>query len=126
MIRILPLDLQLLLLNLRPVHESPNPNPDRIQLGLGLILILSLRPIILSNTLKDKAIGTAQETIEPEEIQGLKCREQRKSDDIRQRGFVLLHFPVELVGADGAEFREDGVEDEQVDVVPEIDPDGDT
>ena len=36
----------------------------------------------------------------------------------------MLRVPVELKWADGAEGGEDGVEDEDVDVVPEVDPDG--
>ena len=37
----------------------------------------------------------------------------------------MLGIPVELVGADGAEGGEDGVEDYEVNVVPEIHPDAD-
>lgn len=43
---------------------------------------------------------------------------------MRDPALVLLRVPVELEGANGAEGGEDGVEDEDVDVVPEIDPDG--
>ena len=37
----------------------------------------------------------------------------------------MLGIPVELVGADGAEGGEDGVEDYEVDIVPEIHPEAD-
>ena len=37
----------------------------------------------------------------------------------------MLGIPVELEGADGAEGGEDGVEDCEIDVVSEVDPDAD-
>ena len=43
---------------------------------------------------------------------------------MRDPALVLLRVPVELEWADGAEGGEDSVEDEDVDVVPKIDPDG--
>jgi len=39
--------------------------------------------------------------------------------------FVLFGIPVELEGADGGEGGEYGVQDDDVDVVPEVDPDAD-
>ena len=39
--------------------------------------------------------------------------------------FVLLGVPVELEGTNGAEGGEGGVDDDEIDVVPEVDPDAD-
>ena len=38
---------------------------------------------------------------------------------------VLLRLPVQIEGANRAELRDSGPEDEEVNVVPEIDPDED-
>lgn len=44
---------------------------------------------------------------------------------MRDPTLVLLSLPVELKGTDGAEGGEGGVDDEEIDVVAEIDPDQD-
>lgn len=71
-----------------------------------LNLLLILRPVILLLTSRDKLPRTAQETIQPEEIETLQHRQQSEGDDIRDPAFILLRLPVELVGAYGAEFSE--------------------
>ena len=53
----------------------------------------------------------------------MQARQQPESDVLRNPAFILLCLPVELEGADGAESGEDGVEDYQIHVVPEVDPD---
>ena len=42
-----------------------------------------------------------------------------------ERAFILLGVPVEFEGANSAEGGEGGVEDDEVDVVAEVDPDAD-
>lgn len=44
---------------------------------------------------------------------------------MRDPTLVLLSLPVELEGTDGTEGGEGGVDDEEIDVVAEIDPDQD-
>ena len=68
---------------------------------LGLRFIL--RPIILLLARRNKLPRTAQQTVQPEKVEALQHRQQGECDDIRNPAFVLLCFPVELVGAHGAE-----------------------
>lgn len=44
---------------------------------------------------------------------------------MREGALVLLCFPVEVEGTNGGEGRGDAVQDDEVDVVAEVDPDGD-
>lgn len=99
-------------------------------LGLGLQLrilffLTRLGPVVLFYPVDDKLVHAAEEAVEPEEVEGLQRGQQRKGDDVGDPALVLLRLPVELVGPNGAEFGEDGVEDAQVDVVAEVDPDED-
>lgn len=55
----------------------------------------------------------------------MQARQQPESDVLRDPAFVLLRLPVKLEGADGAEGGEDGVEDYEIHVVAEVDPDAD-
>lgn len=93
--------------------------------NLNLLLLLILGPIILLLPRRNKLPRTPQQTIQPEQIQTLQHRQQRKSDDIRNPAFILLRLPVELVGAYGAELSQQRPEDAQVQVVAEVDPGSD-
>lgn len=55
----------------------------------------------------------------------MQASEQGESDVLADPAFVLLGVPIEVEGADGAEGGEGGVEDDEVDVVAEVDPDAD-
>lgn len=119
--------------------QNLNPNlPDRSRSSTILnhlillpphhnhnLLLLILGPIILLLPRRNKLPRTPQQTIQPEQIQTLQHRQQRKSDDIRNPAFILLRFPVEVVGAYGAELGQQRPEDAQVQVVAEVDPGSD-
>ena len=51
--------------------------------------------------------------------------EKREGDGLADPAFVLLRHPVQLVGADGLEFGEGRVDDEEVEVVAVVGPDED-
>lgn len=105
---------------------------DLCQQGLGLglqlrilLFLARLGPVVLFDLVDDKLVHAAEEAVQPEEVEGLQRGQQRKGDDVGDPALVLLRLPVELVGPDSAELGEDGVEDAQVDVVAEVDPDKD-
>ena len=50
-------------------------------------------------------------------------REEGGGDVVRDPALVLLCLPVKLVGPDGLEFVEFGVDDAEVEVVTQVDPD---
>lgn len=72
-----------------------------MSLVLGTLLVI--RAIILLLAIRHELERTAQETVQPEEIQALQRGQQGKGDDIGDPAFILLGLPVKFVGADGAE-----------------------
>lgn len=74
---------------------------------------------------KNIAVRDSQNIIQPEEIQRLERREERRGDVVRDPAFVLLCRPVELVRPDGLEFVEFRIDDAQIEVVTLVDPDED-
>jgi hypothetical protein len=68
-----------------------------------LLILFIITPLIFSNRTSNKPPRNPQNQDEPKYIDGLQSKQQCKSDDLRDPAFVLLGFPVEFVGADGAE-----------------------
>lgn len=55
----------------------------------------------------------------------MQAAQQAEGDPLCKRGLVLLGLPIELERAYGAEIGEGRVEEDQVDVVAQVDPDED-
>lgn len=111
-----PLNPTPLLLALHPLHL---PLPLRALILTRLILTA----IIIRILIHHKPIRNPAYKKPPEQINRLKRSEQGEGDVLADPALVLLCFPVELPGADGAEGGEDGVEDAQVEVVAQVAPD---
>ena len=94
-------------------------------LHLVFLLILVVTPLIFCNAAPDETPENANDQNEPKDIDGLEGEKQGEGDDLRDPAFVLLGFPVQFVGTDGAEFSQDGPEDVQIQVVAEVEPDAD-
>ena len=98
----------------------PSLNPLQ-PLHLLLIITSNISDLILQHHIR----RNPQDKIQPKQIKRLQARQQPESDVLRDPAFILLGLPIELEGADGAESGEDGVEDYEVHVVAEVDPDAD-
>lgn len=70
-------------------------------------------------------IRDAHDQKQPKKVNALQASQQDESDDLADPALVLLRVPVEDVGADGGEFGEGGVQDAEVEVVAQVDPDAD-
>ena len=116
-----PLNRLLLLLPARNPHLH---TLSLLLLHLALSLLI-ITPNIRNQIHKHNIISDPQYKEEPEEIDTLQASEQGESDVLADPAFVLLGVPIEVEGADGAEGGEGGVEDDEVDVVAEVDPDAD-
>ena len=80
---------------------------------------------IADGNLKHDIIRDADDEEQPEQVDALQRGQQAKGDVLADPALVLLGDPVEVEGADGAEFGEGGVEDDEVEVVAAVDPDAD-
>lgn len=83
---------------------------------------LVVASFVLLHAVEDVVLENAEDQEEPEEIDCLQTGQQDKGDDLTDPAFVLLGLPVELVGANGAEFGQHGPEDLQVEEMAEVDP----
>lgn len=92
---------------------------------LGKFILIIITPIILVDLKKHIAVCDSQDIIQPEYVERLERREERRGDVVRDPAFVLLCRPVELVRPDGLEFVEFGIDDAQIEVVTLVDPDED-
>jgi len=85
--------------------------------SLLCLALLAVTALILSNIVDNEAVGDADDEEEPEEVETLQGAKQEQSNGERDPALVLLSFPVELIGTDGLELREQTEENAQVDVV---------
>lgn len=91
---------------------------------LGLVIArLVLAAVVVGILVDNEPVGDPADEEPPEQIHGLQRRKQRKGDVLRDPALVLLRLPVELKGPHGAELGQDGVEDLEVDKVPQVAPD---
>lgn len=101
----------------------------RSVLGRSILLDLSIlfrlrviRTIIFLLTRGKELPRATSQTVQPEQVETLKHSQQGKGDDVRDPAFILLSLPIEFVGTDSPELREQGVKNTQVQVVSQIDP----
>lgn len=101
----------------------------RSVLGRSILLDLSIlfrlrviRTIIFLLTRGKELPRATSQTVQPEQIETLKHSQQGKGNDVRDPAFILLSLPIEFVGTDSPELREQGVKNTQVQVVSQIDP----
>lgn len=81
--------------------------------------------IVLGDTVYHETICASQQAVQPKEVESLEQCEKDKGDNIRDPALVLLRLPVQLVRPHGSELCQQRVEDPDVQVVSEIDPDAD-
>lgn len=86
-------------------------------------LSLGVTSVVTRHALNDEAVGDAEDKEQPEQVERLKSGQQRGRNGLRYPAFELAAGPVQLVGPDRAEFGEDGVDDFEVQVVAQVDPD---
>ena len=112
-----------------PLHHLILHSNWRLPLLPLIIIVLSflfiVAPLIRHHSGHDVLPHDSQYQEQPEEIHGLQAGQQTKCDALREEALELTGLPVELKGADGAEFRESCVEDGQIDIMAEVDPDED-
>lgn len=89
------------------------------------LVFLVITSFVFGNRASDKSPCNSQDQNKPEDVDGLQSKEQGKGNDLRDPAFVLLGFPVEFVGADGAEAGQSCPEDVQIQVVAEVEPNTD-
>ena len=92
---------------------------------LGKLILIIITPIILVDLKKHITVRDSQDIIQPEKVQRLERREERRGDDVRDPAFILLRLPVELIRPNGLEFVEFGIDDAQIEIVTLVDPDED-
>ena len=91
-------------------RQAPLPRLDVLPITPLLLDLLIVAPHIPPLVLEHHIRRNAQNTVQPEYINALQGRQQREGDILADPAFVLFGFPVQLVGADGCEGGEDGVE----------------
>lgn len=105
-------------------HQLRHPLPLLARAPLDLLILAAvLAALVLFHIEDDNAVRNPQDEEEPEHVEGLDGDEEGDGDGLGDPALVLLGVPVELEGADGAEFGEGGVDDEEVEVVPAVGPD---
>ena len=107
---------------LRPRHHTSLDPRLLHRLHHFHLRLLRLRPIILGDSQHHKAVRAAEETVQPKQVEPLQRGEQAKRADLGEAALELLLLPVQAKGPDGAVLGGDGVEDVEVDVVPQVDP----
>ncbi len=90
-----------------------------------LLILLIVTPHIHHGGGDDIPPHDPEDQEQPEKIHGLQNRQQTEGDALREKALELPGLPVELERANGAELGEGRVEDGEVDVVAEVDPDED-
>lgn len=93
-------------------------------LYIFLFILFFIAPIILCFPGPEYPKRNFDYEVHPEDIHRLQAREQGEGNVLRDPALVLLGVPIELEGADGSEGSGNGVEDDNIDVVAEVDPDG--
>jgi hypothetical protein len=93
------------------------------RLDPAVLVFFVVTSLILDASVEDVVLGDSENQEEPEDIDGLEAGQQRKGDDLAEQAFVLLRLPVELVWSHSLELGQDCVEDAEIDIVSQVDPD---
>lgn len=79
--------------------------------GFLSVALFVFAPVVIGGAVSDEAVCDTADQEPPEQVHSLETSKQRESNDLRDPALVLLCLPIELVGADGFEFGENGVKD---------------